>query len=168
MPLLKTFIERSLCSILVLLFSQPVAADWHRQEAAIMGTNVTVELWHEDAGQASALADAVLGEMRRIDDLMSTYNPGSLISRVNRNAATLPVPVNEEVLLLITLSLEYSELTEGAFDITYASAGQHYDYRKGKFPDSEQLKEALPAIDYHHVSRPGSGTRSSVREATPG
>jgi len=137
--------------MLVLLFSQQVAADWHRQEAAIMGTNVTVELWHEDAGQAQELADAVLREMRRIDDLMSTYKPGSLISKVNRNAATLPVPVNEELLLLITLSLEYSELTEGAFDITYASVGQHYDYRKGKFPDSEQLAKTLPAIDYHHV-----------------
>ena len=137
--------------MLVLLFSQPVSADWHRQEAAIMGTNVSVELWHEDAGQARELADAVLGEMRRIDDLMSTYKPGSLISQVNRNAATLPVPVTEEVLLLITRSLEYSELTEGAFDITYASAGQHYDYRKGKFPDSEQLAKTLPAIDYHHV-----------------
>jgi thiamine biosynthesis lipoprotein len=145
------FMQRYLCSILVLLFSQPVAADWHRQEAAIMGTNVTVELWHEDAGLAQELTDAVLDEMRRIDDLMSTYNPGSLISRVNKNAATLPVPVNEELLLLITLSLEYSELTEGAFDITYASAGQHYDYRKGKYPDSEQLAKTLPAIDYHHV-----------------
>jgi thiamine biosynthesis lipoprotein len=148
---MKTFLQRYLCSLLVLLFSQSVSADWHRQEAAIMGTNVTVEFWHEDAGQAQELADAVLGEMRRIDDLMSTYKPGSLISKVNRNAATLPVPVTEELMLLIKRSLEYSELTEGAFDITYASAGQHYDYRKGKFPDSEQLAEALPAIDYHHV-----------------
>jgi thiamine biosynthesis lipoprotein len=151
MPLLKTFMQRYLCSMLVLLFSQQAAADWHSQEAAIMGTNVTVELWHEDAGQAQELAGAVLDEMRRIDELMSTHKPDSLISRVNRNATTTPVPVTEELLLLLTLSLEYSELTAGAFDITYASAGQHYDYRKGKFPDSEQLAESLPAIDYRHV-----------------
>jgi thiamine biosynthesis lipoprotein len=50
-----------------------------------------------------------------------------------------------------TPGLEFSRLTDGAFDITYASAGQYYDYRKGTRPSSEQLAQALPAIDYHHV-----------------
>ena len=148
---IQSCLSRCLYCVLALLFSQHASADWHRQEAAIMGTTVSVELWHEDIEKANRLTDAVLEEMRRIDDLMSSYKPASLLSSVNRNAATTAVPVSEELLLLLARSLEYSELTEGAFDITYASAGQHYDYRKGEFPGKEQLEKSLPAIDYRHV-----------------
>ena len=63
-----------------------------------MGTTVSVELWHEDTEKANRLADAVLDEMRRIDDLMSSYKPASLLSSVNRNAATTAVPVSAELL----------------------------------------------------------------------
>ena len=73
MFIMKIFLLRYLYFVLFLLCSQQASADWHRQEAAIMGTTVSVELWHEDAGEAKKLADAVLDEMRRIDNLMSSY-----------------------------------------------------------------------------------------------
>jgi thiamine biosynthesis lipoprotein len=126
-------------------------ADWLREEAAIMGTAITVELWHEDPAQGRALIEAVFTEMRRIDALMSSYKPDSELSRVNTAAANSPVTVSKELYRLIKQALYYSDLTHGAFDITYASAGQHYDYRSGRKPDSRQLEEALPAIDYRHV-----------------
>lgn len=126
-------------------------ADWVRREAAIMGTAVSVELWHADEAQGAALAAAVLEEMRRIDELMSSYKSESELSRVNDRAAREPVAVSRELLGLIVRALAFSELTDGAFDITYASAGQYYDYRKGIRPSTQQLQQALPAIDYHHV-----------------
>lgn len=135
----------------VLLSPLMASADWLREEAAIMGTAINVELWHEDADQARALIHAVMDEMHRIDELMSTYKPDSELSRVNAGAATEPVTVSKELLTLIGQALEYSDATHGAFDITYASAGKYYDYRKGIRPDSKQLAEALPAINYHHV-----------------
>ncbi len=126
-------------------------AEWYRQEAAIMGTAINVELWHEDEAQANALIDAVMQEMQRIDNLMSTYKPDSQISLVNATAAITPVAISEELFALIGRALDYSDITHGAFDITYASAGKYYDYRKGVKPTAAQLAEALPAIDYHHV-----------------
>jgi len=116
-----------------------------------MGTTIVVELWHEDSTRGHALTRTVLREMRRIDALMSSYKPESELSRINSNAAITPVPVSDELLSLILRALEYSEQTGGAFDITYASAGQHYDYREGKHPGEQQLKELLPAINYKHV-----------------
>ena len=82
---------------------------------------------------------------------MSSYKPESALSRINSNAAVTPVPVNNELLSLIIRALEFSEQTGGAFDITYASAGRHYDYRKGKHPGEKQINELLPAINYKHV-----------------
>jgi thiamine biosynthesis lipoprotein len=89
--------------------------------------------------------------MRRIDNLMSSYKPDSELSHINNNAADGPVTVSEELLSLIMRSLDYSVITAGAFDITYASAGQYYDYRKGRKPSDQQLEQALPAINYRHV-----------------
>jgi thiamine biosynthesis lipoprotein len=140
-----------LITLLVLLLPTCINADWQRQEAAIMGTAITVELWHKDDTQGRELAETIMDEMRRIDHLMSSYKPDSELSAINVGAASGPVTVSEELLSLIERALEYSVITTGAFDITYASAGQHYDYRNNKKPDDAQLQAALPAIDYHHV-----------------
>ena len=135
----------------LLLLPLSVMAEWHRQEAAIMGTAINVELWHEDAAQGRVLTQSVMDEMRRIDNLMSTYKPDSELSLVNTGAASGPVHVSRELFTLIEHALGYSAVTSGAFDITYASAGQHYDYRTGKKPDRQKLEAVLPAINYRHV-----------------
>ena len=142
---------RFIALCLLLLLPLTAMADWYRQEAAIMGTAIKVELWHEDAVQGRALMQSVMDEMQRIDDLMSTYKPDSKLSYINDNAATSPVTVSTELLNLIIRSLDYSVLTAGAFDITYASAGQYYDYRSGKKPGNKQLERVLPTINYRHV-----------------
>ncbi len=116
-----------------------------------MGTAINVELWHGDVKQGRVLIEAVMDEMRRIDDLMSTYKPDSELSSVNGNAARGPITVDNELLMLIGQALMFSDITHGAFDVTYASAGQYYDYRKGRKPDGKQLADVLPAISYHHV-----------------
>lgn len=137
--------------LLVIVFPFESSADWHRQEAAIMGTAITVELWHDDDKQGRVLAGNIMDEMRRIDRLMSSYKPDSDLSVVNADAANGPVTVSRELCAMIARALEYSEITTGAFDITYASAGQYYDYRNNAKPDDRQLQAALPAINYHHV-----------------
>jgi len=151
---------------LCLLLPLTAAADWYREEAPIMGTLITVELWHEDAAQGQVLTAAVMDEMHRIDDLMSTYKPDSELSRVNTNAASGPVTVSRELLGLVSNALAFSEITGGAFDITYASAGRYYDYREGLKPTTAQLEAALPAINYRHVRLDLAG--STIRFAHPG
>ncbi|MGB5260094.1 MAG: FAD:protein FMN transferase [Gammaproteobacteria bacterium] len=147
-PTMRMKVFLFLAAVLAL---SPVAADWHREEAAIMGTAVVVELWTTDTAKGRALTQAVLDEVRRIDRLMSTYRPDSELSQINAAAAERPVRASKELLQLVKRALDYSVITGGAFDITYASAGQHYDFRAGKKPDTAQLTEALPAIDYRHV-----------------
>jgi len=137
--------------LLTLLLPTCLNADWQKQEADIMGTVITVELWHESANQGSKQVDAIMREMRRIDELMSSYKPDSELSAVNAGAASGPVKVSTELLGMIKRALEYSDITSGSFDITYASAGQHYDYRNNKKPDKAQLRAALPAINYRHI-----------------
>ncbi len=138
--------------LLIILVSFPCAAsEWLHEEAPIMGTLVTVELQASDASQGRELIAQVMAEMRRIDELMSPYKPDSELSHVNAAAADAPVSVSRELFALLGKARQYSDLTQGAFDITYASAGYLYDYRVGTRPAPEQLREAAQHINYRFV-----------------
>lgn len=144
--------RRFACAVILLLSQAPDArADWFAREEAIMGTRIAVELWHDDPAAAGAAIDAVMAEMRRIDGLMSTYKPDSQVSRVNRDAAAGPVAVDPELADLIARALEFSALSGGAFDITYASVGYLYDYREHRHPSDAEIAAALPAVNWRHV-----------------
>jgi FAD:protein FMN transferase len=123
-------------------------AGWLKREEAIMGTAITVELWCEDLRQGEAAAQAVMDEMHRIDRAFSPHKPSSELCRVNREAAHHAVPVTGEMAYLLHRALHFSQLTGGAFDITYAAAGQLYDYRHGLRPTDLALKQACSRIGW--------------------
>ena len=116
-----------------------------------MGTEVTVYLWHDDDKVGQDAVNAVFAEVARIDNLMSTYIEDSEMSAINRDAAETPVAVGDELFRLILRSLDISVLTRGAFDITYDSVGQHYDFREGRRPDDETISTELPRLNYRFV-----------------
>lgn len=130
---------------------RPALAEWHGRAIDLMGTRVSVELWHEDERRGLALVEQVLDEYRRIDRLMSTYQPDSEISRVNREAADGAVAVGDELLSLILASTELSRASNGAFDISYESVGYLYDFRAGLRPDAAQISALIDAVDFRQL-----------------
>ncbi len=144
--------RRFLLAVTLLLAADAGAhAEWYAREDAIMGTRIAVELWQDDPAAAERAIDAVIAEMHRIDELMSVYKPSSQVSQVNRDAAAGPVKVDPELAALVARALEFSEMSGGAFDITYASVGYLYDYREHKHPTDAQIQAALPGISWRHV-----------------
>jgi thiamine biosynthesis lipoprotein len=139
---------------------------WFSRDEAIMGTAIHVELWGDDRDKAGTAIDSVMHEMHRIDELMSPYKEMSELSRINRNAARQPVEVSEELLDLMERSFVFSALSAGAFDITYASAGHLYDYRRHIRPTEAQLAAARDAIGYRHLQL--DRTKRTVRFAREG
>src|SRR3990167_1631220 len=123
-------------------------ADWHQRTDAIMGTRIFVELWHDDAVTAQRLMQQVMDEMHRIDELMSPYKETAQLFIVNRDAAQKPVAVTPELFDLIQLSNHFSDLSGGAFDITFASLGHQFDYRKHVRPDESHRKAGQALINY--------------------
>jgi len=124
-----------------------------------MGTEIGVYLWHDDPQVGPRALEAVFTEVARLDRLMSTYIEESRISEINRDAASRPVEAGDELFGLILRSLDIAVLTRGAFDITYDSVGQHYDFRQGRRPDDETVAAELPLIDYRLVeANRGDGT----------
>ncbi len=145
----------------------PVHAEWlSRTVDGTMGTRIVVELWSDDHAAGERAIDAVMAEMQRIDNGMSTYKATSELSRVNATAAAHPVKIGAELFKLLETALEYSRLTGGAFDVTYASVGYLYDFHTHHRPSEQQISDALPAVNYRHVLLDRASM--SVRYTQPG
>jgi thiamine biosynthesis lipoprotein len=126
-------------------------ADWITRSEAIMGTRCAVELWSDDPVAGEAAITSVFDDMKRIDHLMSTWKEDTEISMVNRDGGKHPVRISLELFELLQTSVKYSELTHGAFDITYASVGYLYDFKHGVHPDQAAIDKALPGINWRHM-----------------
>ncbi len=145
---LKIVVVLTLC----LVWCGTVNAEWFRRvDDGIMGTRIVVELWDEDGVHANQAIDAVMDEMRRIDESMSVYKSTSEVSKVNAEAAQHPVKLTKELFDLLQQAVEFSKITDGAFDITYASVGYMYDFRKHIKPTEAQIAQALPGVNYRHL-----------------
>ena len=158
---------RGALALLAAALAPAARAEWLvRTVDGTMGTRIHVELWSEQRAAGEAAIDAVMRDMERIDAAMSTYKADSEVSRVNAGAARAPMRISRELFDLLTTAVEYSRITDGAFDITYASVGFMYDFRRRQKPTEAEIEAALPAVNYRnleldprrrtvHFSRPG-------------
>ena len=148
-------ISNKLVSLILFYFifniSHLFAADWVVRDAEIMGTTIHTEVWHPDRALAEQAAELVLQTMHEVNASMSPYIETSELSLVNRQAADQPVKINNELYDVIRHSLQYSQLTQGAFDITFASVGYLYNYREQVRPNESAISEQLAGVNYRHI-----------------
>ncbi len=130
-----------------------------------MGTLAKVEFESNSDLSAQELINMTVAEMQRIDQVMSPFKANSEISRINRLAIHSPQVLTEEMFNLIRKSIDYSELTNGAFDITFSSLGYLYDYRKHLKPSAEQQQKLSKAINYRSIKL--NSSRHSVLFTNP-
>lgn len=98
--------------------------------------------------------DAAIGEVKRIEALLTTFRDDSQTNQVNAMAGIQPVKVDKEVYDLIYRSLKISDLTQGAFDITYGSIDKrfwNFDTSMTSLPNPEIAKKAVRLINYKNV-----------------
>lgn len=126
-------------------------AEWHSDSQEKMGTRVEIQLWLEDSARAARLLEQGMAEFDRIEASMSTYLDSSEMSAINARAAAEPQPVSAELFALLTRAQEISALTAGAFDISFDSVGQLYDFRAARRPDPLEIAAQLERINYEHI-----------------
>ena len=124
-----------------------------RQTRMIMGTFAEVSVYSDDEKIASKAIDASLDEMERMDRIMSNYKDDSELSQVNKNAAKSPVPCSRELLEVLEHSQHYSDLSDGAFDVTVSPviAAWGFFTGKGRVPSDKELAKLLPAVSYRNI-----------------
>ncbi|MEO6978549.1 MAG: FAD:protein FMN transferase, partial [Mucilaginibacter sp.] len=90
-----------------------------RRTLRLMGNRFEISVVGNDAVRADNCIDEAIAEINRIEKLLSTFTEDSQLNEINRNAGLKPVKVSAEIYRLVARSLKISELTHGAFDITY-------------------------------------------------
>ncbi len=89
---------------------------------------------------------------QKYDTMFSNRIEDSEISRIN-NAKCNPVEVSDETLTLIKTGIYYSELSDGAFDITISPVSMLWDFKSESpsVPSQETIEEAVSHVDYHNI-----------------
>lgn len=119
----------------------------------LMGTRFELTAIHTDPQLAWDAINAGIAEVSRIETLISSWDSASQTSKINRNAGIRPVQVDQELYDLIFRSLKISRLTEGAFDISFASMDRiwKFDGSMTEMPDSSIVKKAALKIGYQQI-----------------
>ncbi len=118
----------------------------------LLGTIVTITIVDSPEHTAGDFS-AAFNEIEAVQTAFNLYNPESEISLINNAASNGTVKPADDVFELISRSLEISEITHGAFDITFASTGKLWDFSKENFtpPDDKTVQKLLPLISYKNV-----------------
>lgn len=137
--------------LVLFLFSKPVIAQWHTFNSVAMTTPISLVLWDKDIKNANKVSQMVFAEFDRIEQQMSRYIESSELSLINRNAYEKPVVVSSSLYTVLKTAMNISHLSEGAFDITFASVGFMYDFRKKLQPEKTDLESSLDLFHFQNV-----------------
>lgn len=124
-----------------------------KETRMIMGTFAEVSIYSSVGKTADTAIENALDEMERMDGIMSNYKENSELSQLNAKAAKAPVPCGGELLDVLEKSQFYSELSDGAFDITVSPLVALWGFfnQKGHIPSDTEIERLLPAISYKNV-----------------
>ncbi|MFC5283835.1 FAD:protein FMN transferase [Pedobacter alpinus] len=119
----------------------------------LMGSRFDITIVAENAEKAENYIDTVVAEMSRIEDLISDWKPTSQISEVNRNAGIKAIKVDKEVFDLTKRSLYFSEITNGAFDISFAAMDKiwKFDGSMQAMPSEQEIKNSVKKVGYNNI-----------------
>ena len=123
----------------------------------IMGTQyrITVLLANENKDKASQVERDAIQAMEFVNQSMSTYLEGSEINALNKAPENTKITLSESLQEVIEQSLELSEMSDGAFDITIGKAvnlwGFGPDGAITKSPTGEQLGAIKNSIGYQKL-----------------
>jgi thiamine biosynthesis lipoprotein len=119
----------------------------------VMGTFAHVIVVAKDTNTCQKCIEAAFAAMDRVDALMSDYKTDSEISLINQNAAEYPVQVGESTFEVLQRSVEFSKMTDGAFDITVGPLVDLFRSAKESHiaPDQEQIDKAKSKVGYEKL-----------------
>ncbi len=113
--------------------------------------DITLVAANEELGYINI--DEATAEISRIEHMISSWNPDSETSLINENAGIMPVKVSYELFKLIERSRQISEITDGAFDITFASMDEvwKFDGSMQYKPTVEEIKKAISKVGFRKI-----------------
>ena len=119
----------------------------------LMGSRFDITVVANDSILGNKYIDLAVYEIKRIEKLISSWDSHSQTSEIIRNAGIKPVKVDEELFDFIERSLAISTLTDGAFDISYASMDRiwKFDGSMTTMPSEKEIKASVSRVGYQNI-----------------
>jgi thiamine biosynthesis lipoprotein len=129
------------------------AAVMRSRHAILMGGRFDITIVAADSATAEHYIDSVVMEVARIEALISDWKPSSQVSEINRRAGFAGVKVDRELLELTRRAIRISELTNGAFDISFAAMEKiwRFDGSMTAMPDPAAVRKAVSKVGYRNI-----------------
>ncbi|MET0759404.1 MAG: FAD:protein FMN transferase [Flavobacterium sp.] len=125
----------------------------HKRKLSLLGSPFEITLVAKDTIEANVYINMAVVEVKRIENVISDWMPTTPISEINRNAGIKPVKVTQELFDLIERSIKISILTQGAFDISYASMDKiwKFDGSMKAMPTPEAIQKSVDKVGYKNI-----------------
>lgn len=130
-------------------FSQSI----YSEKIGLMGSDFEITVVAENQVQGDHYINLAIAEISRIERLISSWDENSQTSLINRNSGIKPVSVDPELFSLIERSIKISNLTDGAFDISYASMDNiwKFDGSMTEMPKEQALLESVSKVGFKNI-----------------
>lgn len=118
-----------------------------------MGSRFDITVIAENESESDKFIKVAIDEIRRIEKLISSWDSNSQTSLINKNAGIRPVKVDEELFELIERAIKISQLTDGAFDISYASMDRiwKFDGSMKEMPSEKIIKNSVSKVGFQNI-----------------
>ena len=133
--------------------SGAISQNIYKQKTYLMGSDFEITVVAKTQLEADKQIGIAISEISRIEALISSWKTTSETSNINKNAGVSPVKVSKELFNLIQRALQISNLTDGAFDISYASMDKlwKYDGSMTQMPSKEAIKKSVAKVGYKDI-----------------
>ena len=138
---------------ILLIGSSSFGQQVFKKKKSLLGSPFEISVVANDSVQADFYTELAISELKRIENLISDWIPTTQISLVNQNAGITPVKVDKEVFELVDRAMKISKLTDGAFDISYASMDKiwKFDGSMKSMPTAETIKKSVEKVGYQNI-----------------
>lgn len=142
-----------LCIVAFLAFSNAFAQQVYNRTLKLMGSRFEISVVANAKEQGEAFINSAVDEITRIEKLISSWDENSQTALINNQAGIKPVKVDAELFQLIERALKISQLTSGAFDISYASMDKiwKFDGSMTSMPSEEIIKQSVDKVGYQNI-----------------
>ncbi|HBX62172.1 FAD:protein FMN transferase [Empedobacter sp.] len=148
------FILKNIFTFILLYVLTPMNAQTVGvRDTILMGSKFKITLVDSDSISVEKNINKAIDEMIRIENLISDWKPTSQVSLVNQNAGIKAIKVDREVFDLTKRAIYFSQLTDGAFDISFAAMDKiwKFDGSMEKIPTQEEISKAIEKIGYQNI-----------------
>lgn len=141
--------------LILIIFSVGLlyAQEPYKHTIKLMGSRFDITVVAKDPVEGDVYIDMAISEITRIEKLISSWDTNSQTSEINRNAGLKPVKVDAELFDLIQRAIGISKLTDGAFDVSYASMDKiwKFDGSMTVMPSAESIKASVAKVGYRNI-----------------